>query len=88
MAPKYRWIILRDVLDEGTPDYDRKGLAGPGGYDPSIVDNKSTFELYDDDKELYYTGELFGDYHGFEPLEDFGIGYASCTMMKLNGKWL
>jgi hypothetical protein len=46
------------------------------------------FSLYDDDDECYYEGMLYGDYEGFEPLDDFGTPNAGCVKMKLNGEWL
>ena len=38
-----------------------------------------TFQMFDDDMNLYYEGKIVGDYTGFEPLDDFGIPNAGCT---------
>lgn len=42
------------------------------------------FELYDDDEELYYSGyaKQTNDTDGFEPLDDFGMPNAGCTIIK------
>lgn len=51
------------------------------------------FRLYDDDDELYFSGyQTHGPRDdGFEPLDDFGEGYAGCTKIKYRnpktGKW-
>lgn len=82
MSVKYRWIITDDHLED---KHDLRGLVkGPYDYDESIEDNPMSFELYDDDGTLYYTGILYGDFDGFEPLDDFGCPAAGCTGVKIN----
>lgn len=49
-----------------------------------------TFELYDDDNILYYTGRMITDEGPSEPacagpLSDFGLGYAGCTSVRYPG---
>lgn len=61
---------------------------GPNNADESITANKAVFKLYDDDGILYYTGEIFGEYDGFEPLDDFGAPCDGCTGIKIDGEWL
>ena len=45
------------------------------------------FRMYDDDRELYYTGvrtgqaEDYGSEDGFEPLDDYGTPNAGATMI-------
>lgn len=80
----YRWIITKDRIDDGRA----VGVTGPRGADPSITENAARFSLWDDDKICYYEGMLYGDYEGFEPLDDFGMPYAGCVHMKLDGDWL
>jgi len=82
---KYRWHITRDHIKTGA-----KGKRGPGaqGTDFSIKGNKSHFVMEDDDGVLYYEGEIFGDYTGFEPLHEFGMLNASCTTIFYKGKAL
>ena len=81
MAATYRWKIDKDYLDEGRA----VGIEGPSDLDESISDNPQGFTLYDDDRNAYYHGWLYGDYEGHEPLYDFGMGYAGCTMLKFDG---
>ena len=80
---KYRWIIEKDHISG-----ECNGVSGPQNYNPKIKEGKVKFELFDDDKILYYTGVLFGKYEGFEPLDDFGMPNAGCTLVKINGEWL
>jgi hypothetical protein len=39
--------------------------------------------MYDDDSELYYAGKIWGDFDGFEPLDDFGMPNGGCTQISL-----
>ncbi len=87
MASKYRWTITKDHLDGNNAD-SRVGTVGPHDADDSVTDNAERFSLYDDDSICYYEGMLYGDFEGFEPLDDFGTPNAGCTMMKLGGSWL
>jgi|TARA_R100001530_G_scaffold110783_3_gene78010 hypothetical protein len=41
--------------------------------------------MFDDDGVLYYAGLIWGDYDGFEPLDDFGMPNAGCTEIQLRG---
>lgn len=47
------------------------------------------FRMYDDDNNLCYEGRIWGDYAGFEPLDDFGAPAAGCTRIDLltGRKW-
>jgi hypothetical protein len=81
---KYRWIIEQDIVTNG----ECVGVQGPSNLNLEIVSNPTKFELYDDDGELYARGTIFGDYDGFEPLDDFGEGNWGCTGIKYGGKWL
>tara|TARA_A100000164_G_C21513225_1_gene587979 strand:- start:131 stop:403 length:273 start_codon:yes stop_codon:yes gene_type:complete len=88
----YRWIITKDLIadpnyPEGTSD-NARCMEGPRGADTSLVSNKTFFALYDDDGERYYEGFLYGDFDGFEPLDDFGGPNAGCTAVWINGAWL
>ncbi len=84
MAAKYRWKITKDRVSDGEDN----GVEGPRNLDPKLSTNPTHFSLYDDDEECYYQGMLYGEFSGFEPLYDFGIPNAGCTMIKLNGEWL
>ena len=44
--------------------------------------------MYDDDDNCYYEGMIYGDYYGFEPLDDYGMPNAGCTYIKINGEIL
>lgn len=50
----------------------------------------STFRMYDDDGELYYTGRMITDEGDTEeacygPLADYGMPGAGCTSIKYHG---
>ena len=78
----YYWKITRDRIDSGA-----KGAEGPRDCDDSITDNPVRFATYDDDGECYHEGMLYGDYTGFEPLDDYGAAFG-CTSIKIDGKSL
>ena len=80
----YRWKITRDRIMEG----EANGVEGPRNAGSGIQDNAAKFSLYDDDGICYYEGVIYGDYSGFEPLDDFGMPNAGCTCIKINGEWL
>lgn len=84
MTAKYRWIITKDHISDGA-DVD---VEGPRNPDKTLRTNPATFRLYDDDNNLYYEGMLYGEFEGFEPLEDYGTPNAGCTKMMLDGEWL
>lgn len=83
MKSEYRWVITKDRIDDG----EATGIEGPRNLS-KITDNPARFSLYDDDEICYYEGMLYGDYSGFEPLEDFGMPNAGCTLVKMDGEWL
>jgi hypothetical protein len=88
---KYGWIITW-----GDPEIDLdgdKGKMGPSNINEELekklkAGEGDKFELYDDDKTLYYKGLIIGDYQGFEPLDDFGKPNAGATGIKIKEKWL
>jgi len=75
---EYYWIITEDIIEEN--------LVGVRCGDKTITDNKATFELFDGDGELYAKGVIFGEYDGFEPLDDYGMPSLGCTEIKINGE--
>ena len=88
----YRWGIPRDRI--GDPNaaagtcQNAQGRVGPRNASNRITKNRTRFALYDDDGACYYEGLIFGDFDGFEPLEDFGAPNAGCARIKLAGVWL
>ena len=78
----YRWEITTDLIDDNLV-----GVKGPSGCDEKITENKAQFRLIDDDGGVYCKGFIYGDYEGFEPLDDFG-GSLGCTMISINGEIL
>lgn len=84
----YRWKITKDHITKPDEESYAVGIEGPRDADNSVSSNPTRFSLYDDDRICYYEGMLYGDFEGFEPLDDFGTGFAGCTMMKLDGAWL
>jgi hypothetical protein len=89
MSNKYFWTIDKDHI-EGTAD----GLSCGSGDRPERSPDTTTpgeqFRMFDDDGELYYSGSIWGDYDGFEPLDDFGMPSAGCTGIQYQndkGEW-
>jgi hypothetical protein len=84
MSSTYNWVITKDYINN-----DREsGLTGP--HNKSIYTaNEANFRMLDDDGNLYYEGTIWGDYSGFEPLDDFGMPNAGCTgiQYKDSGEW-
>ena len=78
----YRWVITKDHLDSPGD----KGVTGPSNLDPSLKSNRAHFVMKDDDGITYYEGEIYGDYDGFEPLDDFGMPNAGATSIWYGGK--
>jgi len=89
----YAWIITHDII--GT---DSLGTMGPGGISDKtkaklkaiadggkLPEDGDRFKLYDDDGEHYYSGAIIGDFDGFEPNDDFGVG-SGCTEVKIRDK--
>ena len=65
--------------------------AGTYGPYPDCYDgfnNSKAWKMYDDDNILYYSGVIYGDYTGFEPLDDYGTPYAGCSEIWINGERL
>ena len=81
--PAYRWKITRDRIND---DGSEKGVSGPRNCDDNLKTNGKRFQMYDDDDNCYYEGMIYGDYDGFEPLDDFGMPNAGCTCIKINGE--
>jgi hypothetical protein len=83
-SPTYRWIITKDYISGG----EEKGIQGPRGADLNLKTNRAHFVMKDDDGEVYYEGDIYGDYDGFEPLEDFGRPNAGASSIWYKGKML
>ena len=79
----YRWEITKDLLNDNLV-----GIKGPSGYNEKITENKAQFALIDDDGEVCCKGFIYGDYDGFEPLDDYGMPALGCTMVSINGRIL
>jgi hypothetical protein len=80
----YRWVITKDYISEG----EDKGVQGPRDADPNLKTNRSHFVMKDDDGEVYYEGDIYGEYDGFEPLNDFGMPNAGATSIWYKGEML
>lgn len=95
----YGWKITRDYIydPDDTTINDKKmvGTKGPRGLDPALeaeldAGKGDKFRMKDDDGNIYYHGRIVGDYDGFEPLDDFGMGWAGCTTIEYkntDGNW-
>ena len=78
MGSIYNWTITRDYINHGA----ETGLEGPRNLTPHTA-NETAFQMFDGDGELYYAGTIWGDFEGFEPLDDFGTPSAGCIEIKL-----
>ena len=78
----YYWEITKDLISDGI------NAVGVSNGDKNLKDtaNGKDFSMYDDDDECYYIGRIYGSYEGFEPLDDFGMPNAGCTMIKIDGQ--
>ena len=81
---KYWWRIDEDFLD-GDNENSEVGTEGPYDGDFQNFDNEQGFTLYDDDDNPYYHGYMYGDWYGFEPVDDFGMPNAGAVHIKLDG---
>ena len=92
----YHWIITKDHINEGEAVGISKTWRGP--WSPACKDmaeereewlaaNKektlARFQLFDDDNILYFEGEIWGEFYGFEPQDDYGTPSAGCTGTKI-----
>ena len=88
---KYYWNITKANAAYGLED--EIGETGPWNANTTLTAvepwHKGGFRMKDDDGNLYYEGLIFGDYMGFEPLDEFGMPNAGCTIIEYNikGKW-
>lgn len=86
------WVITEDLIGHG----EDSGVYGPGGTDltPEQIQNHpeaKAFEMYDDDKELYYRGFWVDDKHAsseLDPLDDFGMPNAGAVLIKVGGRFI
>jgi hypothetical protein len=76
----YSWVI--DWGDDEIGLETDQGVYGPHGALRPPDSGGTPFRLFDDDGNLYYEGRVFGDYEGFEPLDDFGTPNAGCTRIE------
>jgi len=83
-APRYRWVITKDHIGDGSD----VGVEGPRGLNRNLRANRAHFVIKDDDGETYYEGDIYGEYSGFEPLDDFGTPNAGASAIFYGGKQL
>ncbi len=80
----YRWIITKDRIEDGRA----VGTVGPRDANDNVTSNPTRFSMWDDDDICYYEGMLYGNFDGFEPLDDFGTPNAGCANIKIDGRYL
>ena len=78
MSSIYNWTITKDYIGNGA----ETGLTGPSNKSRHTA-NETAFRMFDDDGEHYYSGLIWGDFDGFEPLDDYGMPNAGCTEIQL-----
>lgn len=88
----YAWMIDTDEVGDGSD----AGTVGPSTITPltemvlrrglPVSDGWEvlTFQLFDDDGEMYYTGRLLTDDEAsfYAPLDDFGRPHAGATSIE------
>jgi hypothetical protein len=83
---KMRWIITKDVIENGADEGVMSRAGSPREGFPS-----EKFRMFDDDGELYYEGMLnkIMNLQGLNHLDDFGMPNAGCTEIQYfeKGKW-
>jgi len=79
---RYRWLITADLICN-----EAVGVRGPSstGADENITANPADFVMKDGDGETCYRGRIWGDYSGFEPLDDYGEPNAGCCRIFYDG---
>lgn len=97
-AAQYAWRITTDHLWEpGDLVDDEAGTTGPSDAPEDLLaqleaGKGTTFKMYDDDGELYYTGRILHAVENpdadadFGPLWDFGTPNAGCTEIRYRDK--
>lgn len=98
MASAYGWIITRDHLADDSDDFPGScvGISGPSDLSDDMASELKAgkgkaFRMYDDDGELYVSGRIIGEFDGFEPLDDYGVGGLGATDIRYregNGPWV
>jgi hypothetical protein len=81
------WTITRDFLEQPGA----VGTCSPDFQDSKASLLKHRFRLLDGDGKVYYEGRSddCDSQQAFEPLDDFGVGFAGCTEIRYfaNGSW-
>ena len=83
-------LALKELEGERSPpgtNGNAVGMVGPRGAKMTHQEicqhpKRQRFQMYDDDKVLYYTGFLVGS-DLFAPLDDFGEPNAGCTSIRV-----
>lgn len=92
MTATYGWVITRELLGD---EPEAVGVIGPRDIPDGLRDRLQAgegqaFRLLDDDREPYYEGRwIEGDTADSDPLADYGMPNAGCTIMQVRrgGRW-
>lgn len=81
------FIVTEDLLGR---DYEDEPYGWPFDIGRKQPDGWQPFELYDDDKELYFKGYARDDeeVEGFLDAWSWGAWFAGCTLLKSRGDWV
>lgn len=80
------WIIDKDLIGASTANMgDSRQVCSSDYKEGTPLPYR--FSLFDADGECYFQGRTDDD-SSFAPLDDFGMGYAGCTTIKIDGKVL
>ena len=82
MKTRIMWRITKDHLEDSTR------LEESVHWNDKKAGPVRAFRMFDDDEVLYYEGEgnclEHDDGTGFEPLDDYGMPNAGCTIIEWN----
>ncbi len=88
----YTWIVTRDTILGDSSE--AVGKIGPSGspnrasFD-SVIIHGEHFRMLNDAGEAQFSGYILGNYHGREPLDDYG-SENGCSLIEFeqDGEWL
>ncbi len=88
----YTWIVTRDtILGESSEAVGKIGPSGSTDRAPfdSVIIHGEHFRMLNGAGEAQFSGYILGNYHGYEPLEDYGAENG-CSFIEFerDGEWV
>ena len=89
---RHAWVITDDSgNDDPSESMVRRGPAGTSLAFPTprVVSDGERFRLLDPAGRVRFRGKLLGQFHGTEPLEEFGRQHGCCDIeIERDGRWV